>query len=127
MSPRARRLLAASVFIAALLVLGRALSQFLADRWWAAAVSPAAVLVITRRALLGLGLDLAGVTLATLWFAMHVGICLRVLSLVPEREPAAIPGSAVSSPSRARAARGGSSPSGSDSSPRAALRNGPTR
>jgi hypothetical protein len=92
MSPRARRLLAASVFLAALLVLGRALSQFLADRWWAAAVSPAAVLVITRRALLGLGLDLAGVTLATLWFAMHVGICLRVLSLVPEREPGGNPG-----------------------------------
>ena len=45
---------------------GRALSQFLADRWWAAAVSPAAVLVITRRALLGLGLDLAPLAAGTL-------------------------------------------------------------
>jgi hypothetical protein len=91
MSPRARRLLAASVIVAAFLVFGRALSQFLADRWWAAAVSPAAVLVITRRALLGLGLDLAGVTLATLWFAVHLSICLRVLSQIPEREPGGNP------------------------------------
>src|SRR5688572_26414085 len=91
MSPRARRVLAASVIVAAFLVFGRALSQFLADRWWAAAVSPAAVLVITRRALLGLGLDLAGVTLATLWFAVHLSICLRVLSQIPEREPGGNP------------------------------------
>ena len=87
MSPRARRLLTASVIVAAFLVLGRALTQFLADRWWAASVSPSAVLVITRRALLGLGLDIAGVTLATLWFATHAGLCLRVLSQIPEREP----------------------------------------
>ena len=91
MSPRARRLLTASVIVAALLVLGRALSQFLADRWWAASVSPAAVLVITRRALLSLGLDLAGIALATLWFAVHVNACLRVLAQVPEREPGGNP------------------------------------
>ncbi|HKP29664.1 MAG TPA: UPF0182 family protein, partial [Gemmatimonadales bacterium] len=91
MSPRARRLLMASVIVAAFLVLGRALTQFLADRWWAASVSPSAVLVITRRALLGLGLDIAGVTLATLWFATHAGLCLRVLSQVPEREPGGNP------------------------------------
>jgi hypothetical protein len=91
MSPRARRLLTASVIVAAFLVFGRALTQFLADRWWAASVSPSAVLVITRRALLGLGLDIAGVTLATLWFAMHAGLCLRVLLQIPEREPGGNP------------------------------------
>jgi len=91
MSPRARRLLAASVAVAALLVFGRALSLFLADRWWAAAISPAAVLVLTRRALLTLGLDLAGVTIATLWFAFHIGAALRVLGDVPEREPGGNP------------------------------------
>lgn len=91
MSPRARRLVAASVVVAALLVLGRALAQLLADRWWAAGVSPAAVLVLTRRALLTLGLDLAGVAIATLWFAVHVGACLRVVADVPEREPGGNP------------------------------------
>ena len=91
MSPRIRRLLVASAILAAILVLGRALTQFLADRWWAASVSPSAALVITRRALLGLGLGIAGVTLATLWFAMHLALCLRVLSQIPEREPGGNP------------------------------------
>lgn len=91
MAPRARRLAAAAVIAVALLVTGRALALFLADRWWAVTVSPAAVVVLTRRALLSLGLDIAGVAVATLWFAVHVGVALRVLATVPEREPGGNP------------------------------------
>ena len=86
MTSRGRRVAAALVLIAALLFMGRWLALFLADRWWAASVSPPAGILLTRRALLQLGLDLAGVVLSVLWFATHAQVILGAIRAVPLRE-----------------------------------------
>ncbi len=86
MTPRGRRLAAALLGVAGLLFLGRWLALFLADRWWAASVSPAAGVVLTRRALLRLGLDVAGVTVAVVWFAAQARAVLSSITALPSRE-----------------------------------------
>lgn len=86
MTPRSRRIAAALVALAALLFAGRWLAQFLADRWWAAAVAPPAAVTLTRRALLRLGLDLAGVVLSVLWFAAQAQAAVGAIRALPLRE-----------------------------------------
>ena len=86
MSPRGRRLAAALTVFAALLFAGRWLAVFLADRWWAETVSPAAVIVLTRRALLGLSLDAIGILVATLWFGANARALGRTVTGIPARE-----------------------------------------
>jgi hypothetical protein len=86
MTTRGRRIAAALVVVAALLFVGRWLALFLADRWWAASVAPAAVLVLTRRALLELGLDLAGMVLSVLWFTAHAQVVSSAIRAVPLRD-----------------------------------------
>lgn len=71
MSPRGPRLAAALSLLAAGLFAGRWLAGFLADRWWAATVSSETGLVLTSRALVSVGLDAIGVTLALLWFGLN--------------------------------------------------------
>lgn len=85
MSPRARRVAAALILIAGALFAGRWLTTFLVDRWWAAAVSPAATLYLTRRALVGLGLDLAAVAIAVAWLVLHARLTFRAAAAVPDR------------------------------------------
>ena len=86
MSPRGRRLAAALTVFAALLFAGRWLAVFLADRWWAETVSPAAVIVLTRRALLGISLDAIGILVATLWFGANARALGRTVTGIPARE-----------------------------------------
>ena len=87
MTSRGRRITAALLVVAAVLFTGRWLALFLADRWWAATVAPAAVIVLTRRALLQLGLDLAGVVLSVLWFMANAQVAVAAIRAVPIQDP----------------------------------------
>ena len=91
MSPRGRRLAAALTVVAALLFAGRWLSLFLADRWWAETVSPAAVIVLTRRALLGLALDTIGLLGSALWFGANARAFGRTVTAIPALERSGSP------------------------------------
>ena len=86
MASRGHRLAAALTLLAALLFAGRWTSQFLADQWWAATVSPAAGLLLTRRALLGLALDATGILLATGWYLLQVRLAWRAIMELGPRE-----------------------------------------
>jgi hypothetical protein len=86
MSPRGPRLAAGLTLLAAGLFAGRWLTQFLADRWWAAAVSSDAGPALGSRALTALGLDAAGVLLALLWFAANARGALRTVAELGPRE-----------------------------------------
>lgn len=86
MATRGHRLAAALTLLAALLFAGRWTSQFLADQWWAATVSPAVGLLLTRRALLGLALDAAGILLATGWYLAQVRLAWRAIMELGPRE-----------------------------------------
>jgi hypothetical protein len=86
MATRGHRLAAALTLLAALLFAGRWTSQFLADQWWAATVSPAVGLLLTRRALLGLALDAAGILLATGWYLVQVRLAWRAIMELGPRE-----------------------------------------
>lgn len=55
-----------------LLFAGKAIAEFLTDYWWAEGISFEAGVFAMRWSLLGAGLDLAGVTLSTAWFAVHL-------------------------------------------------------
>jgi hypothetical protein len=66
-----RRLIAAVLASAALLVAGRWGAAFLTERLWESQISEAAAFVGTRFALLRAGLDLAGVAFAVAWFVTH--------------------------------------------------------
>jgi hypothetical protein len=86
MTTRGHRLAGALTLLAVLLFAGRWTSQFLADQWWAATVSPAVGLLLTRRALVGLALDAAGVLLATAWFLGNVRLAWRAIGELGPRE-----------------------------------------
>jgi hypothetical protein len=82
MTPRARRLLAAAITLVLLLYAGRWLADFVATRWWAAAISPAAHGAVTRWQLLGLALDAGAVCVASLWFAVQGLLVARAIGTV---------------------------------------------
>jgi len=86
MSHRGPRLAAALTLLAAGLFAGRWLTGFLADRWWAATVSPETGLVLTSRALVSLGLDAIGVTLALLWFGLNARAALGAVAELGPKE-----------------------------------------
>lgn len=93
MSPRARRIAIGLAALALALSLGRWGSLFLADRLWEATVSEPAAAAGSRRALLGLGLELLVVTLAVLWFVVHFTIARRAALpdlAPPERDQARV-------------------------------------
>jgi hypothetical protein len=93
MSPRARRIAIALAALALALSLGRWGSLFLADRLWEATVSEPAAAAGSRRALLGLGVELLVITLAVLWFIVHFTIARRAALPdlpPPEREQARV-------------------------------------
>jgi hypothetical protein len=82
---RGRRLIAAIAGIVALLFIGRWAAGLLADRWWAAQISPAAVDFLTDWHILRLTLDLAGFLLASAWFIGHLLIVYRAVGSVQVR------------------------------------------
>jgi hypothetical protein len=85
MNRRGRRLIAAIAGLVALLFVGRWVAGLLADRWWAAQISPAAVDFLTDWHILRLTLDLAGFLLASAWFIGHLLIVYRAVGSVQVR------------------------------------------
>ena len=82
---RGRRLIAAITGVVALLFVGRWAAGLLADRWWAAQISPAAVDFLTDWHILRLTLDLAGFLLASAWFIGHLFVVYRAVGSVQVR------------------------------------------
>jgi hypothetical protein len=82
---RGRRLLATIAGLVALLFAGRWVAGVLADRWWAAQISPAAVDFLTDWHVLRLTLDLAGFLFASAWFIGHLLLVYRAVGSVQVR------------------------------------------
>jgi hypothetical protein len=88
-SRRRRRLAVVLAGLVLLLFAGRWASGLLADRWWAAQVSPSAVAFVTDWNLLRAVLKLAGMVLASAWFIAHlVGVYRAVGSVQVRRNVA---------------------------------------
>ena len=85
MSKRGRRLTAALVALVVLLFVGRWSATLLADRWWAAELSPAAADFIFDWHLLRLTLDAGGCLLAAAWFIGHLLLVYRAVGTVQVR------------------------------------------
>lgn len=85
MNRRGRRLIAAIAGVVALLFVGRWAAGLLADRRWAAQISPAAVDFLTDWHVLRLTLDLTGFLLASAWFIGHLLIVYRAVGSVQVR------------------------------------------
>ena len=85
MSRRGRRLTALLAGIVALLFVGRWSAVLLADRWWAAELSPEAAAYITDWHVLRLTLDLAGILIASAWFIGHLLLVYRAVGTVQVR------------------------------------------
>ena len=82
MTPRTRRYIGAAVALVVLLLLGRWSAAFLAERWWAATISPAAAAFVTRWQLLGLACDACAVIVASVWFAIQALVVARAIASV---------------------------------------------
>lgn len=85
MSRRGRRLTTALAGLVALLFVGRWTAVLLADRWWAAQLSPAAAEFLTDWHVLRLTLDLAGCLIASAWFIGHLLLVYRAVGTVQIR------------------------------------------
>jgi hypothetical protein len=86
MSPRANRLLRFGALAVLLLFIGRWAADFLATRWWAAALAPAAGEFTTQWMLLGLALDLSAIVVASAWFAAQALLVARAIGTVQVEE-----------------------------------------
>ena len=82
MTPRTRRLLGGIALLVVLLYIGRWTVSFVTERWWAATISAAAVQAVTRWQLLGLGLDVVAVLIASGWFALQALLVARAVATV---------------------------------------------
>jgi hypothetical protein len=71
--------------LVALLFAGRWTATLLADRWWTAELSPAAVSFITDWHLLRFTLDVAGCVVASAWFVGHLLLVYRAIGTVQVR------------------------------------------
>jgi hypothetical protein len=85
LSRRGRRIAAVVAALVALLFAGRWTATLLADRWWAAELSPAAASFITDWHLLRLALDLGGCIIASAWFIGHLLLVYRAVGTVQVR------------------------------------------
>ena len=85
MSRRGRRLTAALAALVILLFVGRWTAALLADRWWAAELSPAAGSFLSDWHLLRLTLDLCGCLVASAWFIGHMLLVYRAVGTVQVR------------------------------------------
>jgi hypothetical protein len=82
MRPGLRRLIGAVAIVIALLFAGRWTVAFVAERWWAATLSPAAASFVGRWQLLGIALDAGAIILASAWFAVQALLVARVVASV---------------------------------------------
>jgi hypothetical protein len=80
--PRARRLVVALVALGGLLFAGRWAAGLLADRWWAAEISPAAVSFLTGWHLLRGTLEAGGILVGAAWFTGHLLVVYRAIGSV---------------------------------------------
>ncbi len=78
MSQRGRKVAIALGLLIALLFLGRWGAIFLAEQWWAAEISTAATIVVTRWMLLRASLDMIGIATASVWFGANLLFALRI-------------------------------------------------
>ena len=85
MTRRGRRLTLLLTAVVLLLFAGQWASRLLADRWWAAERSPAAVAFLTDWDLLHLTLRVAGIVIATAWFIGHLLVVYRAVGSVQVR------------------------------------------
>lgn len=85
MSRRGRRLAGVVAVIVVLLFAGRWTATLLADRWWAAQLSPAAARFITDWHLLRFTLDVCGCLIAAAWFIGHLLLVYRAVGTVQVR------------------------------------------
>jgi uncharacterized membrane protein (UPF0182 family) len=85
MSRRGRRLTLALAALVLLLFAGQWGSRLLADRWWAARLSPPAVDFLTGWHVLHLVLLLAGMLVAAAWFIGHMLVVYRAVGSVQVR------------------------------------------
>src|SRR5687768_15748664 len=85
MSRRGRRLTAVLAGLVALLFAGRWTAVLLADRWWAAELSPGASEFLTDWHILRLTLDLSGCLIASAWFIGHLLLVYRAVGTVQIR------------------------------------------
>jgi hypothetical protein len=85
LSRRSRRLAALVSVLVVVLFAGRWTATLLADRWWAAELSPAAASFITDWHLLRVTLDLAGCFIASAWFIGHLLLVYRAVGTVQVR------------------------------------------
>ena len=82
MTSRTRRLVTGAALLVVALFVGRWTTGFLAERWWAATLSPAALDAVTRWRLLGLALDVLAVVAAAVWFALQAVLVVRAIASV---------------------------------------------
>ncbi len=82
MPARGRWLLGSLAALVVLLFAGHWVADFLADRWWAAALIPEAPGFLSGVHLLRLTLDVAAVLVATAWYAGHLLIVHRAIGSV---------------------------------------------
>lgn len=82
MSPRALRITIAMLVLVALLFAGRWTAGLVAERWWAAQISPSAAHFVTQWALLTLLLEWSGILVACTWFIAHLLLVYRAIGSV---------------------------------------------
>jgi hypothetical protein len=82
MSPRALRITLVVAALVLLLFAGRWTAGLVADRWWAAELSPEAMQFVTEWAVLRLVLELGGVLFACAWFVGHLLLVYRAIGSV---------------------------------------------
>jgi Uncharacterised protein family (UPF0182) len=85
LSRRGRRLAAVVGAVVVLLFAGRWTATLLADRWWAAELSPAAASFLTDWHVLRFTLDLGGCLIASAWFIGHLLLVYRAVGTVQVR------------------------------------------
>jgi hypothetical protein len=85
LSRRGRRLTVAIGAVVALLFAGRWTATLLADRWWAAELSPAAAAFVSDWHILRFTLDLCGCLIASAWFIGHLLLVYRAVGTVQVR------------------------------------------
>lgn len=82
MTRSGRRILLLLAALVGLLYAGRLVATRLADIWWARSVSPAAARFVTEWHLLRLGLEIAGIVVASAWFVAHLTVLIRAISSI---------------------------------------------
>ncbi len=82
MTARTRRLAGAMVVVIVFLFVARWSVSFVAERWWAATISPHAAAFVTYWQLLGLGLDAGAIVVASTWFVIQALVVARAISSV---------------------------------------------